>query len=514
MDRELNSSFPDEQKIAIIAGAGPAGLTAAVELLRQTDIKPIVLEASDKIGGLAQTINHNGNRIDIGGHRFFSRNKEITNWWYEFLPLQGQKLKDGKTCTLMEGGPNPEKEDNVMLSRKRLSRIFYKSSYINYPISFNFDTLKSIGFGTSIKIGLGYIWACIHKLPEDSLENYYVNRFGRPLYDLFFKDYTEKVWGLPPIEIGAEWGSQRVKGLSITSLVADFVRSILGKKNTENSETSLIEEFLYPKFGPGQLWEVVAEEILKNGGEILLNHSVCEVDVANCRVTDVVATTKNGIRKTIHGDYFISTIPIKDLIPSMKGMVVPTNILEAANNLPYRDFITVGLCVRQKCNVPDTWIYIQNPCIKVARLQIFNNWSPYLVADYENTTWIGMEFLCSEGDDFWNLSDHDIIELAKDELARTGVILPADFIDSCCIRIKKAYPSYSGSYNEMGEIQKFLDNIPNLFCIGRNGQHRYNNMDHSMLSAMECVKNIKTKSSDKSNVWGVNTDAEYNERRN
>jgi len=516
MEGNHNSLSNTKRQVAIIAGAGPAGLTAALELIRQTDIKPIILESSNSIGGLARTVNYNGNRIDIGGHRFFSKNPEITKWWLDILPLQGSEAKDHQHITLSSEGPNPEVDDKVMLLRKRLSRIFYRNRFFNYPISLSYSTLRNLGFGQCFLIVFGYLWACLHKLPEDSLENFYINRFGKPLYDLFFKDYTEKVWGVHPKQIDSVWGSQRVKGLSIMTLINDSIKSLLGIKTSENTETSLIDEFLYPKYGPGQLWETVAEAIISGGGEIYFNHSVSEVTIDIERVTNIIADTDDGSKRSFQCDYFISSMPIKDLVSSINGIVIPQIVRDISDILPYRDFITVGLCLKRTTevsNIPDTWIYIQNADVKVGRLQIFNNWSPYMVSNYNDYLWLGLEFFCSEGDDFWKLPESGIIEIAKEELLKIGIFKCADIADSCCIKMKKAYPSYYGSYHGFGEVQKFLDGITNLFCIGRNGQHRYNNMDHSMLTAMECVKNIKNNHlTDKSNIWNVNTDSEYNER--
>jgi len=526
-----------EQKTAIIAGAGPAGLTAAYELLKQTDIKPIVLEATDSIGGISQTVKYKGNRMDIGGHRFFSKSDVVTEWWNNIMPIQGKPSKDDILLglshkTLSDEGPDPEKSDRVMLIRDRVSRIFFLRKFFDYPISMKKETFINMGFCRMIKAGFGYLLSCVHKLPENSLENFYINRFGRPLYSMFFEDYTEKVWGIHPSKLGADWGSQRVKGLSVKAVLKDMFSKALGtKKENTHVETSLIEQFIYPKYGPGQLWETVASDIVSRGAEVRLNSEVVGVNVSlsedgSPSVRSVTYKKGDGTLETAECDYFLSTMPIKDLIASIDGISIPNEIVRIASTLPYRDFITVGLCVNKmkikngtklktyNDRVPDTWIYIQERDVKIGRLQVFNNWSPYLVADYDNTMWIGLEYFCSEGDSMWNMSSSDFIKMATDELVKIDIIDREDVIDACHVKIKKAYPAYYGSYYELDKVKDYLNGIENIFCLGRNGQHRYNNMDHSMLTAIECVGNIKKGNlSDKSNIWNVNTETEYHESK-
>ncbi|MBP3587044.1 MAG: NAD(P)/FAD-dependent oxidoreductase [Paludibacteraceae bacterium] len=498
-----------ERKIAVIAGAGPAGLTAAYELLKNTDIHPIVLEATDAIGGISQTVNYKGNRMDIGGHRFFSKSEEVMNWWQNIMPMA-----------------DPDKTDRTMLTRNRVSRIFFLRKFFDYPISMKKETFLNMGFCNMMKAGFGYLWSCVHKLPETSLENFYINRFGRPLYEMFFEGYTEKVWGVHPSKLGADWGSQRVKGLSILSVLKDMFQKAFGtKKDNQHVETSLIEQFIYPKYGPGQLWETVASDVKQMGGEVLMQHEVIGVNIEEDKVVSVVAKTTTGEEVVFPCDYFFSTMPIKDLVPAIKGIDVPEQVREIATSLPYRDFITVGLCVKEmqiknqtaiqtyKNRVPDTWIYIQERDVRIGRLQVFNNWSPYLVKDYENTMWIGLEYFCTEGDTFWNMSKEDFIQMAIDELVKIDIIRKEDVLDACHVKIKKAYPSYYGSYYQLDEVKTFLDTIPNLYCLGRNGQHRYNNMDHSMMTAIECVRNIKNGVASKENIWNVNTEKEYHETK-
>lgn len=517
-------------KTAIIVGGGPAGLTAAYELLQHTDIHPIVLEATDTIGGISQTVKYHGNRMDIGGHRFFSKNKEIMDWWNQMMPIQGADSRDDIMLDIHDkelnpDGPDPEKENRVMLLRHRVSRIFFLRKFFDYPISLKLETFTNMGFVHTIKSGFGFLKSMIHKLPETSLENFYINRFGKHLYSLFFEGYTEKVWGVHPSKLGADWGSQRVKGLSVWTVLKDMVTKKLGKKNDTETETSLIEQFIYPKYGPGQLWEIVAEEVAKQGGEVRMNAEVIKVHVQDNKVVSVDYRTPMGEVENLPCDFFLSTMPIKDLVASVDGIEIPQETLRIASELPYRDFITVGLCVKKmkienetavktyKNRVPDTWIYIQERDVKIGRLQIFNNWSPYLVNDYANTMWIGLEYFCTEGDELWEMPQEGFIQMAIDELVKIDIIEKEDVLDACQVKIKKAYPSYFGSYYELDTVKNFLDTIENLYCLGRNGQHRYNNMDHSMLTAIECVRNIKTGIVSKENIWKVNTEEEYHETK-
>ncbi len=515
-----------KNKTAVIIGAGPAGLTAAYELLKNTDIVPVILEESEYIGGISRTAQHNGNRMDIGGHRFFSKIDKVNDLWQELMPLQGEpSFDDIKTKTekpLKSGGPNPEKDEKVLLIRNRVSRIYYLRKFFDYPISLKPETFINMGLSRTVKAGLGYLHSCFSKKEESSLENFYINRFGRPLYEMFFEDYTEKLWGVNPSEIAADWGAQRVKGLSLKKAVLNVITKPF--KKGENVETSLIEQFYYPKKGPGQLWEALAEEIQKKGGIILKNHRVTDIKITDRKISSVSAETPEG-KKNYKADYYISTMPVKDLVEGIKD-AVPEEVKNIASALPYRDFITVGLLVNKlKLQnktphktlgniVPDCWIYIQERDVKIGRLQIFNNWSPYMVKDPENTVWVGLEYFCSEGDKLWNMSDSEFISFASDELEKIGIINKSDILDSVRIKVKKAYPAYFGTYKDFPKVRSFLDSIKNLYCIGRNGMHRYNNMDHSMLTAIEAVNCIKSGSTDRSVIWDVNTEKEYHEEKN
>ena len=513
----------DVQKTAIIIGAGPAGLTAAYCLLRDTDIKPIILEESHEIGGISKTVEFKGNRIDIGGHRFFSKSKEVNDLWHELIPTQGAPSIDDKTLgvqkPLTENGPDPEAEDRVLLVRNRISRIFFLRKFFDYPISLKFETFKNMGFRRTMKAGFGYLGAAIHKKPEDSLENFYINRFGRPLYEMFFEDYTTKLWGRHPSQISADWGAQRVKGLSLLGAVWNVLSKPFRSK--DKVETSLIEQYFYPKKGPGQLWEMLADDIRAMGGEIRFGCSVDKINIANGEVASVEAKTEDG-RESFIGAHFFSTMPVKDLVAGM-GDVPPADVREVAAGLPYRDFMTVGLLVNKlklqnktkiktlTGDVPDCWIYIQERDVKIGRLQLFNNWSPYMVADPENTMWIGLEYFCDEGDELWSMSDDDFIKFAVSELVKIDVIEDGAVIDAIRLKVKKAYPAYFDTYARFDTVKDYLSSIPNLWCLGRNGQHRYNNMDHSMLTAIEAVNAIKAGSFDKTAVWNVNTEQEYHE---
>ena len=517
-------------KTAVIIGAGPAGLTAALELLRQTDIKPIVLEESTFVGGISRTVNNGGNRMDIGGHRFFSKSKEVMDWWEAILPIQGAPALDDilldRDKELQPEGPDPEKEDRVMLVRDRVSRIFFLRHFFDYPISLKWSTFAGMGLRNTVRVGFGYLKSVIHKLPETSLENFYVNKFGRPLYEMFFEDYTEKVWGVHPSKIGADWGAQRVKGLSVMSILKDVLTKPFRKKSIDQQkvETSLIERFIYPKYGPGQLWETVASEIVKAGGELRLSSKVSGIVVKDGKVVAVEVDSPEG-KETIEGDYVFSSMPIKDLVKAVKGVEVPREVADVAEGLPYRDFVTVGVLAKKlkitngtkiktfEDRVPDTWIYVQERDVKVGRLQIFNNWSPYMVSDYKGTMYVGMEYFCDEGDELWSMSDQDFVEMALDELEKIGVADKKDVLKADRIKVKKAYPAYFGTYSGIAKVREWLDGIPNLYCVGRNGQHRYNNMDHSMLTAMEAVRCVKDNLTTKDNVWEVNTEKEYHESK-
>lgn len=512
----------------IIIGAGPAGLTAGYELLKEKDIyEVIVLEESNCIGGISKTVNYNGNRMDMGGHRFFSKVPEVNQWWEDMLPEQGSKPWDdivlNRDIEVKSGGPDPEKTDRVMLRRHRVSRILFMDKFYDYPISMKKETFSNMGFINTIKCAFSYCIARIHKLPEDNLENFYINRFGHKLYSMFFEYYTENLWGRHPREIDASWGNQRVKGLSIAAVIKDVFGKVFGKADRK-VETSLIEEFSYPKLGPGQLWEVTAAEIKKLGGIILMNSKVIRIHKDKSNQISGITYIDNGKEKEMTCDILISSMPLKDLVTGMND--VPEKQVSIARGLPYRDYMTVGILVKKlklknETNiktigniVPDCWVYVQERKVKMGRFQIYNNWSPYMVKDLKNTVWLGLEYFVQEGDEYWNMKDEDFSDFATKEMITLGLIDSVDdVIDTHVERVKKAYPAYFDTYNEIDILIDYLKKIPNLYCVGRNGQHRYNNIDHSMCTSFEAVKNITNGILDKSNIWNINTEEEYHESK-
>ena len=535
-----------KRETAIVIGAGPAGLTAAFELQTRAGIRPIVLEASEAMGGISQTVNYKGNRIDIGGHRFFSKSDRVMNWWRDLMPLEQSADAEfaiqyqGKSRTVESLGPgqDPEQTDHVMLVRNRKSRIFFLRRFFDYPLRLNLQTVANLGFVRMIRIGTSYLYSRLFPIRnETNLEQFFINRFGRELYLTFFKSYTEKVWGVPCQAISSSWGAQRIKGLSISKALVHAAKQLfrrdtsLGQKNTE---TSLIEKFLYPKYGPGQMWETCADKVREMGGEILTNMRVHRLLVEGNQVVGVVARdTATGEDVTLMGDYVFSTMPVKELIRAL-DCDVPEHVREVSEGLVYRDFITVGLLLKDmqiredsaqgSRLLSDNWIYIQEADVHVGRLQIFNNWSPYMVADRDQA-WVGLEYFCSSDEScsedgcaadgsvngLWHLSDETLRQLAVKEMQTLGFIDAEDVLDATVIRMPKTYPAYFGTYDRFSEIREFLDPIDNLYLVGRNGMHRYNNQDHSMLTAMISVDNILAGRLDKSNIWGVNTEQEYHE---
>jgi protoporphyrinogen oxidase len=572
------------QKIAVIIGAGPAGLTAGLELLRRSDVKPIILEASDEIGGISRTIKYKGNRMDIGGHRFFSKSDRVMQWWVDLMPPEGVKADDSgsgdpavalpeisyqgkkrvvvpahlkEEPVLRGAGPilhhveaedaedetsdeeeavaaavvthEPVDSDLVMLIRPRKSRIYYLRKFFDYPITLTATTLKNLGLVRTFRVGTSYMKSQVSQIaPEKSLEDFLINRFGRQLYLTFFKSYTEKVWGTPCDEISAEWGAQRIKGLSLTTAVKHFLKKAFrGKTKTgdlaqKGTDTSLIERFMYPKFGPGQLWEHVADLIREGGGEIHMGWKVdrvhCSMEGGVKRVVSLDAVNASGERQTFVGDYFFSTMPMRELVEALDAPV-PENVREVSSGLQYRDFITVGLLVdRLKVKEPDggllkdTWIYVQEPDVVLGRLQIFNNWSPYLVAD-PTKVWIGLEYFCYDTDELWKMRDEDLKKFAIAEVAKIGILNAEDVSDGHVVRVAKTYPAYFGTYDRFEELREFTDGFENLFLVGRNGMHKYNNQDHSMLTAMTAVDGIVAGHVDKAALWGINTEQEYHEEK-
>lgn len=531
---------------AVIAGAGPAGLTAAYELLDRTDVTPLVLEATRATGGIAQTFVHNGNRIDIGGHRFFSKDQRVMRWWFNVLPLQGAPAADTaalghdvdyaerasvrpiRGVTREVPAPDPEREDAVMLQRPRLSRIFYRRRFFPYPLSITPGVATRLGWVNTLRIGLSYVAARLRPRPDETyLDAFFVNRFGRRLYETFFRDYTRKVWGVPCESIRADWGAQRVKGLSLTRAVGQAVRDVFTSKAAkaeEERETSLITRFFYPKYGPGQMWEAVADRVVAAGGTVRHERRVVGVHCERGRVARVtVEDATSGARTTEPCDYFVSTMPIRELV-AMMDPPPPPAVREVAAGLRYRDFLTVGLLVDRLAvrehgrrtpatRIPDNWVYIQEGDVRVGRVQIFNNWSPYMVADPARTVWIGLEYFVDEGDDLWRKPDAEMVRFGVTEMERIGFLRAADVRDGCVLRMPKAYPAYFGSYERLDEVRAWAATIPNLILVGRNGMHRYNNQDHSMLTAMLAVDTIAEGRDDFSSLWDVNLEMVYHEEQ-
>ncbi len=524
------------EKRAVIIGAGPAGLTAAYELASKSNIKVLVLEKSTRMGGISCTVEYKGNRIDIGGHRFFSKSDRVMDWWLDIMPLQATAdgeteisyHRKSRTIETAEEGPDPESVDRVMLLRQRKSRIYYLRQFFNYPISLSFDTLSKLGLIRTIRIGFSYMKSTLFPIRNPkNLEEFFIQRFGKELYLTFFKSYTEKVWGTSCRDISAEWGAQRIKGLSVTKAILHFVKQIFQRPggsdiSQKGTETSLIEQFLYPKLGPGQMWDVVAERVKEMGGEVKTGINVTRLLTDGQRIRAVETVDETGATQVVDGDYFLSTMPMQELVRGL-DCEVPKDISEINEGLIYRDFVTVGLLLNQlKIKemdddgrpglIRDNWIYIQEPDVMVGRLQIFNNWSPYMVADPDKA-WIGLEYFCNDTDELWNKSDEELLELAATELDHIEIIDRQEVLDGVVLRIPKTYPAYFGTYDRFDELRGYLDDFENLFLTGRNGMHRYNNQDHSMLTAMVAVENILEGRTDKSNLWDVNTEDEYLEER-
>jgi protoporphyrinogen oxidase len=532
----MTTSSDGRSKVAVIAGAGPAGLTAALELLRRSDISPVVFETDGQVGGISKTINYRGNRMDLGGHRFFSKSDWVMRWWQDILPVaEGQMSPEGplrinyqgQSRSLTPAALGVASSDAVMLVRQRLSRIFYRRRFFDYPLTLNASTVKNLGLVEALQIGLSYGQAQLKwRPPETTLEDFFVNRFGSRLYRTFFKDYTEKVWGVPCSKISAEWGAQRIKGLSVAKAVGHALTSPFRSSADalqKRTETSLIERFLYPKFGPGQMWEEVSRRIAQRGGRIHLRHRVVGIERDGDKVAAaMVLDEATGLTQRVPCDYFISTMPVRDLVAFLEP--ADLKVRQIAEQLPYRDFMTVGLLLRrmraataasqhaQQDNgmPPDNWIYIQEPDVRIGRLQIFNNWSPALVAD-PGTIWLGLEYFCSAGDDLWAMDNAQFIDYAAGELEKIGLIDRKDVIDGTLVRVPKAYPAYFGAYNQFEQLRTYLDRFSNLYPVGRNGMHRYNNQDHSMLTANSAVNSILNGGSDKLDIWRTNAEGEYHE---
>ena len=459
----------------VVIGAGPAGLTAALEATKHGAI-PLVLEKDDQVGGIARTDQYKGYYFDMGGHRFFTKNKEVKALWREIL------------------GEN-------FLRRPRLSRIYYRRKFFNYPLK-PWNALTGLGLVQSTLIGFSYVkWQLFPFRREETFEQWVTNRFGRRLFLIFFKSYTEKVWGIPCSELKAEWAAQRIKDLSLkTALLSMFVKP--GSKIK-----TLIEEFDYPRLGPGMMWGACKDEVERRGGEVRLNQEVQRIERTDKRVNAVV-TGNGGAETRLPGANFISSMPITEFIRKLDPPA-PEEIQQAAANLHYRDFLTVCLIINKPELFPDNWIYIHDPSVQVGRIQNFKNWSPDMVPDPSKTS-LGMEYFCTEGDALWNTANADLIELAKREVDRVGLASYADVEDGCVVRVAKAYPIYDADYGDyLGQVRAFVDSLENCHTVGRNGLHRYNNQDHAMLTGLLATRNLVA--GERHDLWSVNVDQEYHE---
>jgi protoporphyrinogen oxidase len=468
-----------EQKVVIVGG-GPAGLTAAYQLSK-VGAKSVVLEKDLMLGGISRTVEYKGYHFDIGGHRFFTKVSVVDKMWREVLP------------------------EGDFLHRQRLSRIYYNKKFFFYPLK-PVNALIGLGILNSLLIVISYAWAQLFpQKPEDNFESWVSNRFGKRLYKTFFKTYTEKVWGMPANTIAADWAAQRIKGLSL--LVA--VKNAMTKQQSTGKGSvvkTLIDAFDYPKRGPGMMWEIVGELVKKDGNQVHLGASVERICWASNRVKGINVSIE-GRNEFLTGTHYISSMPIRELIQKMNPPA-PQEVIDAAERLKYRDFLTVALIVNKRELFPDNWIYIHDSQVKVGRIQNFKNWSPYMVPD-QNKTCLGLEYFCFEGDGLWSMSDKELIELGKCELELIGIAKAGDVEDGSIVRMPKAYPVYDADYQEaLICIRKFLDGFENLQVVGRNGMHRYNNQDHSMLTAMLAVDNILGARHD---LWQVNAEQEYHE---
>jgi protoporphyrinogen oxidase len=463
----------------IIIGGGPAGLAAGYELTRNNK-NCAIFEKENLLGGIAKTIEYKGYYFDQGGHRFFTKNDEINRIWHESL-----------------------KQD--FLKRPRLSRIYYKNKFYSYPIKLP-EVIRNLGIWQSFQVLVSYFWSKIFPYrKEDSFEQWVSNRFGKKLYNTFFKSYTEKVWGIPCTEIKAEWAAQRIKNLSLVTAV---LNAVFG--NRGNKIKTLISEFEYPKYGPGMMWNGMAKRITSLGGEVEFGTEITKINIEAKKVKSVIVSGKNG-EKELKADHLLSSMPLREMV--LKIHPEPEKrFVEAARKLKYRDFLTVALIIDEENMFPDNWIYIHAPEVKLGRIQNFKNWSSFMTPDSKKTC-LGLEYFCFEGDDIWNMDDNDLIKLGTEELFKIKLLSDkAKVIDGKVVRVHKAYPVYDGTYKEsLEQVKEYLRSISNLQVIGRNGMHRYNNMDHSMLTGLMAAKNIM---GGKHDIWDVNADEEYHEERN
>jgi protoporphyrinogen oxidase len=462
----------------VIIGGGPAGLTAAYQMAKMG--WPVtVLEGDDMLGGISRTAQYKGYRFDIGGHRFFTKIAPVEALWHEIL-------KD------------------EFISVPRMSRIHYNGTFFDYPLKAA-NALSGLGPINAVRIFVSYLWWHYRPYPvEENFEQWVTNRFGKRLFEIFFKTYTEKVWGIPCTEIRAEWAAQRIQGLSLAKAILNA--TALNRRS--NDIKSLINEFQYPRLGPGQMWETAAARIQEMGGQVLMKHHVAAIEHRDGRIVAVRATTPDGERR-FEAEHFFSTMPVRSLVRALDPPVPPA-VKDDAEGLRYRDFLVVALMLNREDLFPDNWIYIHTPGVKVGRIQNFNNWSKAMVPD-SGTTCLGMEYFCFKGDGLWDSSDQDLVAQAASELEQLGLAQASDVKDGAVIRMPKAYPIYDSKYRgHLDGVRAYIDPIANLHTVGRNGMHKYNNQDHSMLTAMMAIMNMQGASHD---IWEVNTDFEYHEEQ-
>jgi protoporphyrinogen oxidase len=473
----------DAQQV-VIMGAGPAGLTAAYEL--QKHAVPVTVLEKDPhfVGGISRTVEYQGYRFDIGGHRFFSKSKEVEDLWSEVL---GDELR---TCG-------------------RLSRIYYRNRYFDYPLKAT-NAFFNMGPVETLRCLMSYARARVYpvKAPQ-TLEDWVSNQFGHRLYSIFFKTYTEKVWGMSTKELSADWAAQRIKGLNLGEAIKGAI--LPRRRSSKNNQTikTLIDQFRYPRLGPGQMWERVRDILREHGQTVAMDQSVETIRHMNGHVTSVITQDSHGNMSEVGGREFISTLPIREVINKMEPPL-PFSVQQAANSLHYRDFLTVAVVINRDKIFPDNWIYIHDPTVKVGRIQNFKNWCMDLLAD-PKTTCLGLEYFCFEGDGLWTLDDQALVELARRELAALGMCQPEEVAWGVVVRQPKAYPVYDDTYKQhLKIIKEYIEtSLPNLWLVGRNGMHHYNNQDHSMMTALLVARNIGTGSH--FDPWKVNTDAEYHE---
>ncbi|MBR3502202.1 MAG: NAD(P)/FAD-dependent oxidoreductase [Alphaproteobacteria bacterium] len=462
---------------AVILGAGPAGLTAAYELLQQSEVQPLVVEKNPFVGGLCLTARAGDNLADIGGHRFFTKFSKVHDWWLQFLPLDAPNTTD------------------TFITQNRLSRIYYLRRFFDYPVALNLRTFRGLGLKRMLNIIASYLRAKLHPIkPEKSAEDFLINTFGKVLYRTFFKDYTEKLWGISCREISAEWGRERIRGIHLREIVLSVLKAFRPK---------IKDTFLYPKYGPAQLWQKVADKVLKQGGEFTFNAEVVRLNTSGDKIISAVIRMADGSEQTIEGDYFISSLPVKDLITMLPN--VPQNIRQIAAGLQYRNFRSAVVLLNKMLKthiLPDTWLYIQESDVKIGRIQVYNNWSADLLADRTKVL-LALEYFCDDNDNLWQMSDEKFTAMAIAEAEKISLIDDKDVIEAYSFKLEKAYPAYFGSYSQFEQIKNYTDSVKNLYLIGRNGMHKYINMDHAVLSGMAVAENIAHNLQDKENIWNI-----------